>query len=384
MKRIIVTENQARLIIDNLISEQGTSQINVKTVYGGTDGQRVSHAFLEKTYGLPGGSKNENYYYGANIEDVIKISANPQNTSKFLSVFTLNDKYSNNTKDFYDYIEVNGQSLDQPGSKVFKFAKGTVYASHNGLLGLVRAMTTMGGVASNVKISFGASKKGPEAENERMVGSVTFNSNQALNKTPAMNLFTDGFASLSADPNLLKNTISVFKNYTVDQLKVYLPKRVNETIMGIGGFMDYDQKDSIIKILQPKGFITDLKYDLNPVMDQLIKLKNIPDTERADDSNKMEYNEGKRNQLNNISKTFLMDFVEKVKAAYIYNFKLYVEHFLPEDKDTILPLIPNTQFKIYPIGEWHHTIFHARYVGSAQTGSQLQQQNKKVGVGGIN
>lgn len=384
MKRIVVTEKQARLIVDELISEQGTPQINVKTVYGGTDGQRVSHAFLEKTYGLPGGSKHENYYYGANVTDVIKMSADPQNASKFLSVFTLNEKYSDNTKDFYDYIEVNGQSLDQPGSKVFKFSNGTVYASHNGLLGLVRAMTNMGGVPTNLKISFGSAKKGAEAENERLVGSVTFNSNQALNKTPAMNLLTDGFASLSADPNLLKNTTSVFKNYTVDQLKTFIPKRINETIMGVGGFMDYDQKDNILKVLQPKGFIVDLKYDLNNIMDQLIALKRVPDAEREDDSVKLAYNQDKRNQLNNVSKSFLMDLVEKIKTAYMFNFKLYVEHFLPEDKASILPLIPNTQFKIYPIGEWHYHLFHSRITGSSQGGSQLQQQNKKVGVGGIN
>ena len=74
MKKIIVTENQARLIVDNIISEQKPQQIDVKTVYAGTDANRISHAFLSKQYGLPNGAKHENYYYGANIKDVIAIS----------------------------------------------------------------------------------------------------------------------------------------------------------------------------------------------------------------------------------------------------------------------------------------------------------------------
>ncbi len=73
MKRIIVTEKQAKLIIDRLISEQKNPEIRVKTVYGGTDANRISHTYLSKAYGLPDGAKHENYYYSANIEDVIAM-----------------------------------------------------------------------------------------------------------------------------------------------------------------------------------------------------------------------------------------------------------------------------------------------------------------------
>ncbi len=384
MKGIVITESQVKLIVGALISEQGTPQINVKTVYGGTDGQRVSHAFLEKTYGLPGGSKYENYYYGANIEDVIKISANPQNTSKFLSVFTLNEKYSNNTKDFYDYIEVNGQSLDQPGSKVFKFVKGEVYASHNGLLGLVRAMTNMGGVPSNIKISFGAAKKGTEAENERMVGSVTFNSNQALNLVPSMNGLSGAFASLASVPELLTNTTSAFKGRSKEDIKNVINTRINTIVQGVGGFMDFEQMPNILKILQPKGFIMDLKYDLSNQLSKLESLSSIPDIESDDYSSRTTYNEEKRRDLNDIGSGFVNDLTDRIKEAYIHNFKLYVENLLPEDKDSILPLIPRVRIVSYNIGEWHYHMFHSKPAGSAQVGSQLQQQNKKVGVGKVN
>ena len=384
MKRIVITEEQAKLLIDNIISEQGSSQINVKTVYGGTDGQKISHAYLEKTFGLPGGSKYENYYYGANIEDVIKMSANPQNASKFLSVFTLNEKYSNTPNDFYDYIEVNGQILDKPGSIVFKFYKGTIYASHNGLLALTRAMMTMGGVGVNMKISFGAAKKGADAENERIVGSVTFNSNQALNLTPLMNSLSDAFASLSASPELLTNTTSMFKGKSKEDIKNFIIKRINTIAQGFGGFMDYDQSANILKVLQPKGFIMDLKYDLTNQLNKIESLTSIPDIESDGYSSKTTYNEAKRAQLNNIGESFVEDLTNKIKAAYMQNFKLYVENFLPEDKDRILSLIPGVKIKSYPIGEWHYHIFHSRFTGSTQVGTQLQQQNKKVGVGKVN
>lgn len=384
MKRIVITENQARLIIDKLISEQGTPQINVKTVYGGTDGQRISHAYLEKSFGLPGGSKYENYYYGANIEDVIKMSADPQNASKFLSIFTLNEKYSNTPNDFYDYIEVNNQVLDKPGSMVFKFYKGTVYAAHNGLLALTRAMMSMGGVGVNMKISFGASKKGTEAENERIIGSVSFNSNQALNLTPSMNSLSDAFASLAATPELLTNTTSMFKGKSKEDIKNFIVKRINTIAQGFGGFMDYDQSANILKVLQPKGFIMDLKYDLSSQLTKLESLSSIPDVENDDYSSKSTYNELKRRQLNDIGESFVTDLTNKIKEAYMQNFKLYVENFLPEDKDRILGLIPTVKIKSYPIGEWHYHIFHSRFSGSTQVGSQLQQQNKKVGSGKVN
>jgi hypothetical protein len=380
MRRIVITENQARLIVDKLISEQ----INVKTVYGGTDGQRISHAYLEKSFGLPGGSKHENYYYAANIEDVIKMSADPQNASKFLSVFTLNEKYSNKPNDFYDFIQVNDQVLDKPGSMVFKFYNGEVYAAHNGLLALSRAMMSMGGIGVNMKISFGSSTKGDEAENERIIGSVSFNSNQALNLVPAMNGLSGGFASLASSPELLKYATSHFIGKSKEEIKTIISKRINTIVQGIGGFMDNEQKDQIFKILIPKGFIMDIKYDLTDVFTKLESLSSIPDVESDGYSSKLIYNEEKKEQLNNISSTFVRDLTAKIGEAYMQNFKLYVENLLPEDKDRILPLIPKVKIVSYEIGEWHDNMFHSKFGGTIQTGSQLQQQNKKVGSGKVN
>jgi hypothetical protein len=78
------------------------------------------------------------------------------------------------------------------------------------------------------------------------------------------------------------------------------------------------------------------------------------------------------------------DLTAKIGEAYMQNFKLYVENLLPEDKDRILPLIPKVKIVSYEIGEWHDNMFHSKFGGTIQTGSQLQQQNKKVGSGKVN
>lgn len=385
MKRIVVTESQARLIVDKLISEQTPQQINVKTLYAGTDANRITHAFLSKQYGLPNGAKHENYYYGANIKDVIAISADPNNVSNFLSVFKPINAYDPKPTYYFDYIEVNGQRLDTSGSKVFRFFEGDVYATHNGLLALARAMVNMGGAGANIKISFGSAKKGDAADKERIVGSVTFNSNKALNLSPILNTLADGLTSLAIDPKFSKGTTSYFGNYTIEQLKGYIKGLLTNIAIGTYGFIDPTQKDKIISDLKTKGLIMDVGVDLTNVINQLEKLRNVEDMiVDYETSSKPQYNTDKKNQLNRISDTFFPDLIEKLKQAYIANFKIYVQNYLPEDQARILPLIPNTRFVTMPLGNYHHFLFHSYNVGQAQTGTQLKTQNTIVGSGKIN
>ncbi len=385
MKRIVVTESQARLIVDSLISEQKTPEINVKTVYGGTDANRISHAYLSKQYGLPNGSKYENYYYGANIKDVIAISADPNNVSNFLSVFKPINAYDPKPTYYYDYIEVNGQNLDTSGSKVFRFFDGNVYGAHNGLLALARAMVNMGGAGANLKISFGSAKKGDAADKERIVGSVTFNSNRALDQSPILNTLADNLTSIAINPKFLKGTTSNFGGYTTQQTKDYLNTLLTRIVIGGAGFMDTSKTDKIIADLTPKGFVTKVDTDLTNIVNQLEKLQSVEDMiVDYDYSSKPQYNINKKNQLNNISDTFFPDLIEKIKQAYMANFKLYVQNYLPEDQNRILPLIPNTRFVTRPLGNYHDFLFHSYRAGQTQGGTQLSQQNKTVGSGKIN
>lgn len=386
MKRIIVTEKQAKLIIDRLISEQKNPEIRVKTVYGGTDANRISHTYLSKAYGLPDGAKHENYYYSANIEDVIAMSADPKNSSRFLSVFRPLNAYMENPKDYIDYVQVNNDILDGSGTKVFRFYNGKVYAAHNGLLAITRAMVNLGGMGANLKISLGSSKSGEAATGERIVGSVAFNSNQALDREPMMNAFLDALTSLAVRPQFLKNTTSQFSDDNIQEIKNYVNEIAVLTITGIGGFMDNDKKDKIITELTPKGFITKFDYDFTNVIKQLEALQEVGDMIKEGGSyyEKPKYNEKKRQQLNNIGNNFLYDVVEKLKEIHNANFKLYVQNYLPEDQNQILPLISRTKFTTRSLGDWHYHLFHSYKATGSSSGTQLKQQSKTVGSGKIN
>lgn len=375
MKKIILTETQVGKLIDSVINEQPSNKINVKTVFGGTDGKNISHAYLEKMYGLPGGSKYENYVYTANIKDVIELSKNKENDSKFLSVFKPTNDYSNEIKNSYDYIKVNNDVLNQPGSKVFSFFNGTVSASHNGLLALARAMVNMGGVGCYVKISFGNSKEGEESLKQRIVGSTKFDSAKSLNQN--LNAISDAFTVFSTNPDLIKKSNSNLKQFSIDKLKNILTNFINNTIIGTSeGFMDPTHKSEALEVLIPKGFITSLDYDLSKFIDQAISLQ------KTNDFVEGRYNKNKKNLLNQFSGTFLNDLLSKIKQAYINNFKLYVENFLPENKDRILPLIPKTIITAMPIGDYHYHVFHSK--DGQQVGlvnPKIERLNKNVETG---
>jgi hypothetical protein len=246
-------------------------------------------------------------------------------------------------------------------------------------------MVNMGGAGANIKISFGSAKKGDAADNERIVGAVSFNSNKALNLSPILNTLADSLTSLAINPNFSKGTTSYFGNYTVEQLKNYIKGLLTNIAIGTYGFIDPSQKDKIISDLKTKGLIMDVGVDLTNVINQLEKLRTVDDMiidyER---SSKPQYNTDKKNQLNRISDTFFADLIEKLKQAYITNFKIYVQNYLPEDQARILPLIPNTRFVTMPLGNYHDFLFHSYSIGQAQTGTQLKTQNTTVGSGKIN
>ena len=75
----------------------------------------------------------------------------------------------------------------------------------------------MGGAGANLKISFGSAKKGDAADKERIVGSVTFNSNRALDQSPILNTLADNLTSIAINPKFLKGTTSNFGGYTTQQ-----------------------------------------------------------------------------------------------------------------------------------------------------------------------
>ncbi len=376
MKKIVLSEQQVKKVIDTILNEQQASEFK-----GGTDAQKITHALLTKNFGLPDGGNHENYYYGANVADVIKVSESG-NKSQYLSVFKPFNKYNEDPKGYMDSIYVNNESLRDSGSKSFRFVSGQVFGTHNGLLSLTRAMDQMSGRGGVLTISFGSSTKGKEAESERMSSGVKFDSNRALNQTPTINSLENMLVFLSVHPDL-KNQgtfVGVKRDMSNDELVEFIKKILGYTIIGAYGFMDWSKKDEIIKNLTPKGFITNLDFDVTSYTQKLISLQNTPD-KLANDGQYKGYNEAKRKQLDSIGSSFEENMINQVKSIYMKNFQIYVENYLPNSSSQIIPLIKNVNFKYNGLGETHHINFHSYVGGTSQSTTTLKQQNANYKTG---
>lgn len=378
MRTLILTENQIRRVIDNIVNEQQASEF-----FGGTDAQRMSHALLSKNFGLPDGTNNENNYYGANIVDVINMSGNGDRT-KYLSVFKPANKYSEDSKFYYDSILVNNEKLENTGKKSFRFVNGNVYATHNGLLALARAMDHMEGRGGVLTISFGSKTKGKEAESERLGGGVKFDSNRALNLSPSLSTLEEMLVALSVSPNFrnMGTFIATKKDATNEEQIEMIKKVINNIGSGSYGFMDVSKRDEVIKNLTPKGFITNVDFDITPYAQKLISLQKINDKSMNSENGKYtDYNEQKKNELSAIGKSFEGNLINILKSTYINNFKIYVENYLPNSSAQILPLIDGVRFGYQGLGAKHYTIFHSYAGGSSTSSSTIKQSSSNYKTG---
>ena len=372
MKKIVLSEQQIKKVIDTILNEQQASEFK-----GGTDAQKITHALLTKNFGLPDGGNHENYYYGANVTDVIKASESG-NRAQYLSVFKPFNKYNEDPKGYMDSIYVNNESLRDSGSKSFRFVSGQVFGTHNGLLSLTRAMDQMGGRGGVLTISFGSSTSGKAAESERMSAGVKFDSNRALNQTSIINSLENYLVFLSIHKNFKDKGlfIGVRKEMSNDELIAFIQKMLGFMSVGAYGFMDWSKKDEIIKNLTPKGFITNLDFDVTPFAQKLISLQNMPDF--LPDNNTGQYtvySKPKQNQLNTIGDSFEENLLNQIKSIYMKNFQIYVENYLPNSASQIIPMIKNVRFDRKGLGECHHTNFYSYRAGSSQSSTNLTQQS---------
>lgn len=377
MKKIILSENQVKTVIDTILNEQQVSEFK-----GGTDAQRITHALLSKNFGLPDGLKYENYYYGANIADVINMSRGER--SKFLSVFKPANAYSQDSKFYMDSIYVNKEPLQNSGSKTFKFVSGEVFATHNGLLALARAMDYMNGNGGFLTITFGGSTSGKEAEAERVGGGIKFDSNRSLNQKPGLNLLFELLCGLSVSPEYrdMGSFINVKKETTNEQLISMVQKTLGFICQGFYGFMDMSKKDEILQNLTPKGFITTIDFNIQPFIQKLIQLQQIPDKEYDENTGKDNvYNAKKKNQLYGIGSSFEENLINVLKSTYMKNFQIYVENYLPNSSSQILPLIKNVKFDYNGLGDSHDRIFHSYVGGSSSSNSSIKQKNTNYQTG---
>jgi hypothetical protein len=378
MKTLIITEGQIKSVIDKIINEQQASEFS-----GGTDAQKITHALLSKNFGLPNGAEHENYYYGANITDVINVSASG-NRGKFLSVFKPANKYNEDPKGYLDSIFVNNDSLQNSGTKTFRFVNGNVYATHNGLLALARAMDHMSGRGGVLTISFGSSTVGKDAQSERVGGGVKFDSNRALNQKPVMHMLEEILVAISVSPEYRKTGtfVNVRKDMSNEQLTTMLKNAISNVIIGVYGFMDVSKKDEIIQTLTPKGYQTNIEFDITQIIPKLITLQQVPDREDSEVMGKPgQYNKNKENQLNSIGNSFEGNLVNLIKTAYMKNFQLYVENYLPNSVNQITPIIKNVNFDFRGLGATHNFIFHSYVGGSSQSSSTINQTNTNYKTG---
>jgi hypothetical protein len=383
MKKVILSEEQIKRMIDKLvITEQQASEFA-----GSTDANSVSHTLLSKNFGLPEGNTHENFYYSANVVDVIKMSENSSSRSQFLSVFKPTTVYGNNPKIFMDYFDVNGDKIDDKGSKVFNFVKGTVTASHNGLLALVRSMDRMSGKSGKLTITFGRAKGGKNSEAERSSQGVTFDSNRSFDLSPFMRLIQDAFVQVSIYPQSRKYiTADSFPGHSIDKIIERIPTWISQLITGQGGFMDTKRKDEILTNLQPKGYITNIDFDVNSIIEQLKPLSSQADMYANGNSNqdgtpKLEYNQNKRKALDKISSSYYNDFSNKIRDAYITNFKIYIENYLPNSKEQLLPLLKNVKLDVVTLGSEHYQDFNAKFFSGSSSNSSLSNSSGNYKTG---
>ena len=373
MKKVIFTEQQIKRVIDQVIKEQQANEFA-----GGTDAQRITHALLSKNFGLPDGASHENNYYMADIKQVIAMSGKGDR-STFLSVFTPTNKFSEQPKGYLDSIFINNDTLQNTGSKSFRFESGLVYASHNGLLALVRAMDNMGGKGGVLTISFGGSTSGKEAEAQRIGSGVKFDSNRAMSQSSVMNTIEQVLVALAVAPKYreIGNFIGVKPDETNENIISLFQKVITNVAIGAYGFMDYSKKEEVIKNLTPKGYITKIDFDIAGFAQKLLPLQNIPDMELDERTGKLKrYNQQKRQTLDSIGKAFEENLVNTLKTAYMKNFQMYVENYLPNSAAQIVPMIKNVKFDYKGLGYSHDLIFHSYTGGSSYDNSTLSQ--KKV------
>lgn len=379
--RLIINENQAKKLIDIIITEQ-----NVNIGRGGTDLRTVSHAYLSKNYGLPDGSNYENYYYIADIKNVIEQSG-VGNLSNYLSVFRPHKKYPSELGSLYDYVNINGEELTQEdikdiSSKTFRFTEGTIIASHNGLLGIARAMESLKGRPGILTLQFGTHKTGKKAEKERLSQGVNYQSTKTLDKTSAISGLLSLLAMVAVKPENRQYTASqgytarfTDDNYFLNVIRNY----INTIIIGANGFFDTNALtiETVVNTLTPKGYITQTEFDIKPLFDSLKSLRNEDDKiAGAFDisfKERKEYNKNKYNKIIPISNQFVSQLIEDMKRKYIHNFKLFAEYYLPEAKNEVLYDIENKV--IFPnlnIATQHQKEFTSKGAPTISTGGTLQ------------
>jgi hypothetical protein len=328
------------------INEQG----RVSETTGTTDKNTVSHARLTAKFGLPDGAKYENFYYIANISDVIAMSQSKENIPKYLSIFKPQAAYNEDKTKYLDYINVNKDVLQGTGSKVFKFTSGTVIAAHNGLLALARAMDMMNGGGGPLTIIFGGV---PTVKTSRSSIGKNFNANRVFNLNSTMVGIADNITALAITPAILPQTGNVYNDSDRQGLLRGLRESVGIIAAGIGIFINGNEFAQVVKDLTPKGFSTKLNFDFNGLTKELDEIgvglsQSLPD-QKGMGQNEFKQRYGfKLDKLAKIDAKYRGPLLSAFKENYTNNLILFINEYLPESKNDLLARLPEIQKSVMP------------------------------------
>jgi hypothetical protein len=365
-------------------------QKNVGIVVGKTDASKVSHAALSK-FGLPSGAEHENYYYYTDVSKIFDM-AKSDDKSKYLSIFQPSNAYDENKKAYMDYVQFGDDdtnSLSDSGSKVFKVSGGNVFATHNGLLALMRVIE---GLHTNqifytvpIKIQFGEhTGKEAEEKSERGFDAIKLNVEAIENHSSSVRgiqshtslLPVKDYKNTTLYPtfNLPKeNVISIVKNMLLNR------------IIGVGTFLPEDKKDDVLKNLTPKGYITTIKTDIDTAFSKLIQLASLEDFTYPGgyrDENKGTVNPDKLNKVSEIGKSYQDALFKEYRESYINNLKLFVDNYVPNNTELINQLVSKIYVPIIPLGVEFERLFNAKFGGGYQTKQpEYKTDTKKSDVG---
>lgn len=368
MKKIILTEEQIKNVIDRILSEQ-VGEISV-----GTDGSTITNSSLS-SFGLPK-SQTDNFYYTTTTSEIVKQSNGPEN--QFLSIF----KPTNDAKTYVDYLKIGDKVLTGQGSQVVDFnTNQQVIATHNGLLLIVRAMRQFKGRPFVTTLSFGKSKTTTnqgKIERETKVTEIDW-ANALRPPFGIMDLLWVGLSIVDS-----KNSRPEYKNVVdrANQGGVNLFSQTYTTYMcglNVGGFADPAKKDEILNTLPKEGFITNFEYDLTKMFNTFKSLKNIQDYDEEGN-----INEQKVSKVDETWNTYSNDLFNYILPIYKRNLLVYIKHYLPNSytqyEKQVNSIVYNNKFSA---GSWYKKIAQktgdiSKSYGSATNASVNQQtlQNK--------
>jgi len=320
-----------------------TEQVAKEYIVGTDKTQQPNSALTSK--GLNAG-KQENIYYKSTTGQIVNQSLKGDK-SNFLSVFqpSLEDGVE---KNYFDYLEV-GDSVMSGNTKgasepiTIDFSKpNDVYATHNGLLLIWRAMVQMNEAQKPifVKAIFGTSKTEEGMSGERETKSTEMNLKNA--KNPNWNGIFSDLVTLSNNPyDLSKTNEERFKtlaNYTKETAVDFMNRLVGSSVQGIDqfGFVSPKHKNEAVKL---PGWVTNIDYDFSNIVGQL---KSIQEESDFDDEGK--FNEQKAEKVQGIIDTAINEISEKLKDGFLTNVDLYVKKFLPTQGQKIYSEVYN-EFK---------------------------------------